>query len=227
MKALAIDSASSCITFAAVNEKKSAFISLDIGMHQSECLVPSIQEVMEKTELKPEDLDFTCMDLGPGSFTGLRLAFSALKAFELSHNTPLYGIPTLEACSYPWSFYNGAVLSVIDAKKNSFYAQVFRNGLKGSDIKDSEVSKIITLIDSKEKVLVCGPDAAFFVNQASTIRPTQIFTLVKGISASPIHSLLEIAAKKFENKESGLADYEGPLYIRKSEAELSLKKNQT
>jgi len=224
MKALAIDSASSCITFAAINDKKSAILSLNIGMHQSECLIPSIQEVMDKTGLKPEDLDFTCMDLGPGSFTGLRLAFSALKAFELSHNTPLYGIPTLEACSYPWSFYTGAVLSVIDAKKNSFYAQVFRNGEKCTDIEDSSVSKIITHIDSEENVLVCGPDAAFFVAQARELRPTQNFTLVKGISASPIHSLLEIANKKFEKNESGLAEYDGPLYIRKSEAELSLKK---
>ncbi|HZK20314.1 MAG TPA: tRNA (adenosine(37)-N6)-threonylcarbamoyltransferase complex dimerization subunit type 1 TsaB [Treponemataceae bacterium] len=224
MKALAIDSAASCISFAAVNEKKSVVLSLDIGMHQSENLVPGIQKVMQKVALSPKDLDFICLDLGPGSFTGLRLAFSALKAFQVSFNIPLYAIPTLEAYAYPWSFFQGAVLSVLDAKKQRFYAQVFRNGQSCTDMYDADAETIVTLLDTEENVLICGPDAQMFEEQAKSIRPTQNFTRIKGISTSPIYTLLDIARQKFNNKESGLLEYEGPLYIRKSDAELSLKK---
>ena len=35
-------------------------------------------------------------------------------------------------------------------------------------------------------------------------------------------TLLELAGKKFRAKEKPLEDYDGPVYIRKSEAELSL-----
>lgn len=227
MKALAIDSACSCITFAAVNEDKSAVISLNIGMHQSESLIPCIQQVMEKTGLTPADLEFTCMDLGPGSFTGLRLVFSALKAFELSHNIPVYGIPTLEAFAYPWSFYKESVLSVIDAKKNRFYGQIYKNGKSCTEIVDTEVENIFSLVKKNENILVCGYDAVLFENKAKLVCPDQKLTIVKGISTTTVFSLLNIAEQKYLNKENGLPEYEGPLYIRKSEAELNLKKNNS
>ncbi|OJF77572.1 MAG: tRNA (adenosine(37)-N6)-threonylcarbamoyltransferase complex dimerization subunit type 1 TsaB [Treponema sp. CETP13] len=224
MKALAIDSASSCITFTAINEKKTASLSLNIGMHQSENLIPGIEEVMKKTGLKPETLEFACTALGPGSFTGLRLSFSALKAFQLAYSIPLYGIPSLEANAYPWSFFSGAVLSIIDAKKNRFYAQVFRNGQACSEIEDTETENVLSLVDIEENVLVCGAplDVTLFVEQAKSFRPTQHFTVVNGISHSSTFSLLELGQSKYLKKEKGFPEYEGPLYIRKSEAELNL-----
>lgn len=227
MKALAIDSATSCITFTAINEKKTTSLSLNIGMHQSENLIPGINEVMQKVGLKPEDLEFTCTGLGPGSFTGLRLSFSALKAFQLAYNTPVYGIPSLKAYAYPWSFFSGAVLSIIDAKKNRFYSQVFRNGQSCTEIKDTETENVLSFVDEEENVLVCGSllDTSLFVEQAKSIRPTQHFTTVNGISHSTTFSLLELANSKYLKKESGFAEYEGPLYIRKSEAELNLCNN--
>jgi len=42
MKALAIESAISCISIAAKNNEKEATLSLDVGMHQSEKLLPTI-----------------------------------------------------------------------------------------------------------------------------------------------------------------------------------------
>ena len=82
MKALAVDSTTSCISFAARSGDKTALLSLDIGMHQSEKILEGIQYVLAQCSLRAEELDYTALCAGPGTFTGLRLAFSALKAFN-------------------------------------------------------------------------------------------------------------------------------------------------
>lgn len=83
MKALALDTAISCITIAAKNDDNLASLVLDIGMRQSEKLLPAIDYVLSQADLKPGELDYTVLCEGPGSFTGLRLGFAALKAIEL------------------------------------------------------------------------------------------------------------------------------------------------
>ena len=102
------------ITFVAINEEKKAEISLDIGMHQSEMILPCINQVLSYVDLQPENLEFTALCLGPGTFTGLRLAFAALKAFSITNNVPVYAIPSLEAYAHPYLMWRGAVVPVID-----------------------------------------------------------------------------------------------------------------
>ena len=71
------------MTIAAKNEDIKASLSLDMGQKQSQKLLPAIDYVLSQVELKPADLDYTALTSGPGTFTGLRLAFSALKTYIL------------------------------------------------------------------------------------------------------------------------------------------------
>ena len=103
MKALAIDCACSRLTVAAKNEDKTCTAIYDIGMRQSETLVPAIDFVLEKCSLAKNELDYTTLTIGPGSFTGLRLGISALKAIECSAGTPVYGISSLETYAFPYA----------------------------------------------------------------------------------------------------------------------------
>ncbi len=88
MKALAVNSSVSAISFAACCADKTALLTLDIGMHQSEKILEGIQCVLSQCGLSGGELDYTAMCSGPGTFTGLRLAFSALKALSLAHGIP-------------------------------------------------------------------------------------------------------------------------------------------
>ena len=240
MKALALDSSSAAITFASINTDgtecpKTALLTLDIGMHQSEKLIQGIDSVLEHCGLSAAELDFTALCAGPGTFTGLRLAFSALKALNLAYGIPTYAIPTLEAIAYQYRQWRGAVIPVLDAKKQSFYAAVYRYGELHAGPFDACVKTVLDHTDPEEHILAAGTDAPHFAEQARAISPERhISTFVPfGDSAllptggacraySTALSLLELAAKKFAAKEKPLAEYEGPFYIRKSEAELSL-----
>ena len=223
MKALAIDSASPVINFVAINNEKKAEISLDIGMHQSEMILPSIEQVLSYVDLKPENLDFTALCLGPGTFTGLRLSFAALKAFTVSHNIPVYAIPSLEAYAYPYLMWRGAVVPVIDAKKDRFYASIYRTGSENVSPMDATLEEILSFVDTEENILVVGPDAELFAENALAMKPNLSITTFNHTSKSCGLALLELANKMHSTGAKPLEEYEGPVYIRPSEAELSKK----
>lgn len=227
MRALAIDSASTCISFAACNNDKKVVLSLDIGMRQSEKLLHSIEYVLEQCEILPSELDFTVLCEGPGGFTGLRLAFAALKALELTQGCPVYAVPTLEAIALPYRSWRGAVLPAIDAKKNRFYTAVCRDGEMQAGPFDAELEEILRYIDTEESILAVGPDAEYFAERIRTERPLQEVHLFSPQANGCVLSLLELGRDKFATREKGLAEYQGPTYLRKSEAELSLVKNCT
>ena len=222
MKSLAIDSASSCISIAARNEEKTVLLSLDIGMRQSEKILPAIVKVLDEAELLPQDLDFSCLCLGPGSFTGLRLSFAALKAMQLSHIIPIYGIPTLAALAHPYKAWPGAVVPCIDAKKHRFYTAVYRNGVECTAPCDIECKELVTFLDSEEKVLCTGPDAKMCMEEIKSLKPDYDCSVIDVHSSNTALSLLDIAYEMHCRGDKPLEEYEGPVYIRPSEAEESL-----
>ena len=222
MKALVVDAASSCMTIAAKNEDIKASLSLDMGQKQSQKLLPAIDYVLSQVELKPADLDYTALTSGPGTFTGLRLAFSALKAIELAGNVPVYGIPSLDAYAFPFSAFDGTVVSVIDAKKDQFFAALYENGKAISEAEDTTAEKVAKKLDASKKILLCGPDAAVFAEELKKINESLNLTVYP---SQPLctESLFTIAEKMIEQKKEPLADYDGPVYLRKSEAEIKLE----
>lgn len=247
MKALALDTAISCIQIAAKNDDYLASLTLDIGMRQSEKLLPAIDYVLKQADLTPGDLDYTVLTQGPGSFTGLRLGFAALKAIELFGGTkaadenssqaqkaagrskiPLYGINSLDAYAWPFMDFDGIVLPIIDAHKDKFYAKAFLNGTEILPCDDWDLraleEKLLQdqKLAAKETILVCGLEAKTFVDAC---KENGLFKGKKIIAqrgrAISLESLFALAEEKISKGLSPLADYDGPQYFRASEAELN------
>ena len=229
MKALALDTAISCITISAKNDDYLASLVLDIGMRQSEKLLPAIDYVLMQADLSPADLDCTVLAEGPGSFTGLRLGFAALKAIELFGNDiPLYAINTLD--SYAWSYldFDGIILPVIDARKDKFYAKAFldKKEILNCDDWDLRVLEEKLLQDQKTaagKILVCGPEAKTFIDacKENDLFNKNDLLAARGRSIN-LESLFALAQEKISSGQPPLADYDGPQYFRASEAEQNL-----
>jgi len=219
MKALAIDCAVSRLTIAAKNDTHFVRVSLDVGMKQSEKLLPTIDYVLKEVELSAKELDYTTITVGPGSFTGLRLGVSALKALQLSNGTPIYGVPSLDAYAFPYKTAVETVLSVIDGNRDMFYASFYCRGERLSGPDDKSIADILKTIDPETEVLVCGTDAKTFVDEVNEQTPLySIHCFAPAQDAT--ESLFAIAEEMIAQKKPALAEYEGPLYVRKSEAEI-------
>lgn len=221
MKALVIDCAVSKITIAAKNDDYSVSTVYDIGMRQSEILVPAIDEILTKAGVAKSELDYTALTIGPGSFTGLRLVISALKAIELAFGTPVYGISSLATYAYPYKDFDIPVLSCIDANKDKYYANLSAAGKEILEDGDWDISAVIKTVADLDKVFICGPDASkmeTILTEANL--KTKLYT--PKVSALTTNSLFAIAEDMLNKKEPSLKDFDGPVYLRASEAEIKL-----
>ena len=227
MKGLAIDSSVTKLTIACKNDDHIVTVSYDIGMKQSETLLPAISYVMEKADLIISDLDYTTICKGPGSFTGLRLGFAALKAFETAGKIPLYGISTLKANAYANENLGMPVISIIDAKKYRFYACSYKNGTEIFPESDYTYEKLASFIKKSNyyKFLLSGPvpDMKVFCEEVSPLLPG-IQIRVPKTCAPVTDALFALTEKMIQEGEKPLLEYDGPVYLRASEAEEKLGK---
>lgn len=223
MKALAIDGAISKLTISAKNEDKICTSIYDIGMRQSEILIPSIDYVIEKVGLEKSELDYIAITIGPGSFTGLRLVISAAKALQLAFNIPVYGISSLEIYSFEFANFNLPILSCIDAKKDCFYASLNNNSKIILEDGDWPVEKIISATKKIKELIICGPDCITLKNLISD-KNKKIKIYTPNVQINTCESLFTLAEQKITAKIPPIKDFDGPVYLRASEAELKLEK---
>ncbi len=57
-------------------------------------LMPSIDALCREQQLSPADLDRVCVSVGPGSFTGLRIAVATAKMLAMSLDVQIVPVPT-------------------------------------------------------------------------------------------------------------------------------------
>jgi len=92
--------------------------------HQ-ERLAPMAQAVMAEAGLPFSKLERIGATVGPGSFTGLRVGVAFAKGLGSALGIPVVGVGVLEALAAEAP---GLVASVIDARRDQVYLQVFEDG---------------------------------------------------------------------------------------------------
>ena len=233
MNLLAIDSAASVLSVAAAAGDKIFYSETDAGMRQSEIVIKCIDEQIRNAALNPCDLNgIICMG-GPGSFTGLRIGYSAAKGLALSLSIPFVPVPTLDciAKSKEQLIINREqkeekiILAVMQARKSSWFYAFYRGKERLTPDRETSNNQITDEINyyltNGYEIIVTGPGAdSFYNNLPQTIRTAISLNCGKRGYAK---EQLAIAKEKniFCNDNSGFL-YSGPEYIRKSDAELNL-----
>jgi len=78
-------------------------------------LMPRVVEMLQQAELTPRALSAVAVALGPGSFTGLRVALSVAKGLAVAHDLVLLGVPTLDIVAYPHRWQPLPVCALVQA----------------------------------------------------------------------------------------------------------------
>jgi tRNA threonylcarbamoyladenosine biosynthesis protein TsaB len=92
-----------------------------MGGDYAERLLPSLAAGLEKHGISKKDIGLFAVASGPGSFTGLRVGLSTVKALADVMQVPIAAVGVLEAVAIA-AGREGRVISALDAQRNEVYA---------------------------------------------------------------------------------------------------------
>ncbi len=225
MKILAIDTSSTSGSIALLDDRRlvSEWTVGDAGTH-SNWLLKSIDAHLKSAGRGLDEIDLFAVDIGPGSFTGLRIGISALKGLAWPLGRKIAGVSTLASLAMNIPYSGRVVCPVLDARKGEVYTALYdtMSGLPRAVMPDS-VLPPRSLVKEIEARGLEG-DVVFLGSGLSVYMETLVGTL-RDAYAAPQH-LWHIRASNvgllaFESAGEAVSPAElVPIYLRKSEAEL-------
>jgi tRNA threonylcarbamoyladenosine biosynthesis protein TsaB len=224
MNLLAIDSSASVLSIAAARGDDVFCAETQAEMKHSELVMEMIDSQMKKAGLTAADLDGVLCMGGPGSFTGLRIAYSIAKGLSLSLGIPFVPVATLDCAAFPLRSC-GLVLPVIQARKTAFFYTIFRGMERLMPDKDSSAGEIAAVIaeqtNKNEKITITGPGSPELFGAL----PDELKDRISLSFENRGYAKELIAVAKngnlFDNDNTAYL-FSGPEYIRKTDAELNL-----
>ncbi len=228
MKILAIDT-SSKICSVSVLEDKNVLIENhnDDEKTHSQKLMPIIDETLKHANLTLDDIDLLACSQGPGSFTGIRIGISTVKAFADVKNIPIIGVTSLEALAYNVKS-NNLVASIVDSKHDNVYFAMyeFDNGCK---IIEEPISCTITTVveilknHSNKNIILVGDGSAVH----HELLNEELSNIKFASDEQNLQTSISVglaALDKYNNSNYSPTFSVSPIYLKKSEAEINLEK---
>lgn len=213
MKILAVDTSSKLCSVAILEDtdliKK---LELDNGLTHSETLMPLIQQLLKECNLTLNNIDLLVSDIGPGSFTGIRIGVATCKAFSDSTNIPSVGISSLEVLAYNVKN-NGIICSTIDCKNDNCYFALYKLTNGNYTILEEPCAKSISeVLDILSKDY--SNNQINFVGDGIPSKSTDYYLYAENLGIA--------GYKKFINNNSVGEDIL-PLYLKKPQAQKQLE----
>jgi tRNA threonylcarbamoyladenosine biosynthesis protein TsaB len=123
---------------------------------QAMLILPMIDQLFKAANISVEQLDYIALSVGPGSFTGLRLAMGVAQGFSLTHDIPVIAISSLAV--WAQAAYRANPVEQITVAVNAHMGEVYvghylkkqkimTNNKSDALIKLDEVSALISLKD--------------------------------------------------------------------------------
>ena len=99
----------------------------------SESLMPMLDEALTRAGVEKKDLTHLAVTVGPGSFTGVRIGVTAVKALSHALNIPCIAVGALEATAHGIDSADEIICPIQDARVMQVYGAAFKNGRRLMD----------------------------------------------------------------------------------------------
>ncbi len=155
-----------------------------------------------------------------GSFTGIRIGISTVKAIAESLNIPVIDVSSLEALAYNIQDEKcSTICSLIDARNNQVYCGIFdKNYNLLENYLADDINIVIKTLQKYDNIIYTGDGA---------IIHKELLKIKDFLHNNDIHAknIAKCAYNKYKRNYSTTADLLAPLYLRKSQAERMKQKN--
>lgn len=178
-------------------------------------LIPTLAVALAEAGKQRSDIGLLVVASGPGSFTGLRIGLSTVKALAEVLRVPVVAISVLEAIAFATGK-QGMLLSALDAQRNEVFVGEFEVGT------DS--------ITTVREALVTGDDFVSWLSGKSFATYTPDATIetklreanasVERITRPTAETYARLGLRKYLAGETSAIDELDANYIRRSDAEI-------
>lgn len=126
---LAIDTSNIPLSVAVLADQQPvAQIQTACAKNHSTTLMPAIDQALKLAQTTIKAIDCFVVTIGPGSYTGVRIAVTTAKTLAWTLNKPLYALSSLAALTTPWATADSeqVIVPLIDARRHCFFTGFYQ-----------------------------------------------------------------------------------------------------
>ena len=173
----------------------------DAGKKHAETLLPLIDKLLEENGVTISQIDLFAVDVGPGSFTGVRIGVSLVNALAFAAGKQVVAVDSLETLALSAGETSRPVAAMIDARNGNAYAALYQAGEALIEPCATEIMEFAAKL----------PQDVLFVGDVKTKEKTYPRAKHVGVAA-------------FRHVERAIIEAD-PIYLRPSQAERTKEKS--
>jgi tRNA threonylcarbamoyladenosine biosynthesis protein TsaE len=149
-----------------------AEIAETVGHGHTRRVAPLVRAALERAGVQPRDLHWVAADLGPGSFTGVRVGLATARALAWAAGARLHGASSLAALAHAVPARDALLVPLLGAGRRELYAGLYRADSRGRvrllaaprvgppEAAMEAVHEALPLLGARAQVRFVGPGAA-------------------------------------------------------------------
>jgi tRNA threonylcarbamoyladenosine biosynthesis protein TsaB len=195
----------------------------------SSWLLPAVSAVLRRAELRMDEVGGYAVAAGPGSFTGVRVGLTSVKAWAEVYGKPVAGVSRLEAFAAQASR-TSCVAAFVDAQRGQLFGAVYRqdgSGLAkiGEEMVMAPAKFAETAVElaDEEKIIWASPDAWLLSGEGAWREREKRGESIEQVSATLAGILGRIGLRRLKEGKTTDAVGLNANYVRRSDAEIFWK----
>ena len=196
----------------------------------SSWLLPTVSAVLKEAGLQMGDVGGYAVAAGPGSFTGVRVGLTTVKAWAEVYGRPVAGVSRLEAFATEASRTSKYVAAFVDAQRGQVFGAVYRQDASGlANISEEMVIapgkflETAVQLANAEKIIWASPDAHLLTGEDAWREREKRGESVEQIRATLAGTLGRIGLRRLKEGKTSDALALDANYVRRSDAEIFWK----
>lgn len=217
---LGIDTSTKFLTLALTDKGKNIFnYKKDAFSRHSITVLPVLKRQLKKYNIAKEKIGLLAVGLGPGSFTGLRISLSIVKAMALVLKKNVVGIPSVDVIAQN-APYEGRISVILDARRGNIYVASYE--YKNSKFRQHSSCLLVNFrkwaSGIKGKMAVLGDAVGVFGNELAARK--NILCLPEEFWYPRAENLCALAGEKFKKQGADNIEKLSPLYLYPKECQI-------
>jgi tRNA threonylcarbamoyladenosine biosynthesis protein TsaB len=202
----------------------------ETNQEYSSWLLPTVSAALRRAGLEMRDVGGYAVAAGPGSFTGVRVGLTSVKAWAEVYGRPVAGVSRLEAFAAEASRTSRYVAAFVDAQRGQVFGAVYRqdgSGLANISeemvIAPGEFLRRAVELANPEKITWASPDAHLLTGEDAWREREKHGESIEQISATLAGTLGRIGLRRLKEGKATDALRLDANYVRRCDAEILWK----